>query len=503
MRSERHLIQRQVIEVATAGFEGAEFQNALARSYWERTVPELERLFDRIVGPDEYLRLDRLEIDLGLLAGRDWESSFRSRLVGELLRTLIETRATRMERGSPPPPGARSAATLQQFLYFLANGRLPWWGTKPWGTWTDVLSPVMATAGWGDLLDVLRADVRARTRCIDSVTDDFLADAMARWAGLEAAARACVLLAPRTAPRIGRNAWRRCFWGALLEWVAAGGAAAAGGPALLRELLALRKSLADAVVDGELAPQRRPESPAPDGALPTDVDWQALPKPWNVWAVSAAHAMPAAWAESLVESPHRKPTRPQDLASRTGAQRPDGLHSAPKRAAADAGTDPIYLSGAGAVLLHPFLETLFRERGLLSACAFTNMRARDQAIHLVGLMSFGAPAAEHDLLLAKLLCGCPFEEPVEPVELDDDDRAACDALLGAVLRHWSVPRSNSPQWLRDQFLVRDGKLEPVNSGWRLTVESRAQDVLLARLPWGFGVVSQPWLQEKIFVQWLD
>src|SRR2546430_2729431 len=82
----------------------------------------------------------------------------------------------------------------------------------------------------------------------------------------------------------------------------------------------------------------------------------------------------------------------------------------------------------------------------------------------------------------KVLCVRESEEPLEPVLLQDEDVAACDALVRAVLRHWTALRSSSPEWLREQFFLRDGKLEDVDSGRRLTIERRAQDVLLARLP---------------------
>jgi hypothetical protein len=165
--------------------------------------------------------------------------------------------------------------------------------------------------------------------------------------------------------------------------------------------------------------------------------------------------------------------------------------------------EAIYLEGAGAILLHPFLEQLFRERGLLEARAFRDTAARDHGVRLLGLLTFGsAEIPEYDLMLAKLLCGCPFEEPLEPAQLEDEDTAACDALLRAVIRHWTALRTSSPAWLRDQFFLREGKLEPVDGGWRLTVERRAQDVLLAHLPWGCGVVELPWRGDRLFVHWM-
>jgi hypothetical protein len=166
--------------------------------------------------------------------------------------------------------------------------------------------------------------------------------------------------------------------------------------------------------------------------------------------------------------------------------------------------EAIYLEGAGAVLLHPFLEPLFRDRGLLDGRDFADPKARNRAVRLLGLLTYGgADVPEYELTLAKTLCGWAGDEPLEPLQLEDDDVAACDMLLRAVLRHWTTLRSSSPEWLREQFFLREGKLERVDAGYLLTIERRAQDVLLARLPWGFGVIALPWLTERIYVRWLD
>ena len=165
--------------------------------------------------------------------------------------------------------------------------------------------------------------------------------------------------------------------------------------------------------------------------------------------------------------------------------------------------ESIYLPGAGAILLHPFLETLFQERGLMLGRDFQDESARERGVHLIGQLSFGRGAAEYDLVTAKLLCGFALEQVIAPSDIDDGDARACDELLGAVLRHWTALRSSSRDWLRAQFFLRDGKLETVDEGFRLTVERRAQDVLLSKLPWGLGVIGFPWMREKVFVRWLD
>lgn len=181
---------------------------------------------------------------------------------------------------------------------------------------------------------------------------------------------------------------------------------------------------------------------------------------------------------------------------------------APARRPAESGPpvdeDPIYLPCAGVILLHPFLETLFHDRDLLEGRDLRDAEARERAVRLVGLLGFGeVDVPEYDLVIAKLLCGHPLEAPLGPELPGAEDAAACDEVLGAVLKHWSALRSSSVAWLRTQFFLRDGKLERVDEGYRLTVEHRAQDVLLARLPWGLGVISLPWQKEHTFVHWLD
>jgi hypothetical protein len=162
--------------------------------------------------------------------------------------------------------------------------------------------------------------------------------------------------------------------------------------------------------------------------------------------------------------------------------------------------EAIYLQGAGAVIFHPFLEELFRDRGLLEGSGFVDSAARAHAVHLVGWLTYGTQEVpEYDLLLAKLLCGLAWEEPVRPEVPSRQDRQACEALLEAVLRHWSALRSTSREWLREGFLLREGKLEGVDQGWRLTVEGRAQDVLLDRLPWGLGLIRLPWMSRLLYV----
>ena len=495
-RPNRHRIQRQIVELAIgATGQGPAVHRELARPFWDRAVAELEKVFDEAAGPDELLRLDRLEVNLGTIGGGDWPAEFRKKLIAELTRTLAQFTAAPETAGGNGGSDSRPAEPWRQFLFFLAHGRLPWWATALAGRWSDVLARG-SDADWHALRSIVFSDSRVRSRLVYSVDDAILARAIASWCGVTDADQVFARLTPPHLGADARRRWRRGFWMMVLDWVATGGVRLArGGPQLVSDLRTLRAVYEP---DGEQPAASRGPSREGDGARHgrSAIDDLDLPEPWRAWAASGGETAPFERAATGTRAD-------ADLAdgrapaSTSRARAPE----APRREADD---EAIYLEGAGVVLVHPFLEQLFRERGLLEGRTFRGLEARARAVHLVGLLTYGrVDLPEHALVLAKLLCGAPLEEPLEPVPLDDDDVAACDAVLHAMLGHWTVLKSSSPEWLRQQFFLREGKLEAVDSGHRLTIERHAQDVLLAQLPWGFGVVALPWSDDRIFVHWLD
>jgi hypothetical protein len=493
-RPNRHRIQRQILELAVGAIaEAPAVQQRLARPFWDSVVPELEEVFDRAAGPDELLRLDRLELDLGTIVGGDWPVEFKKKLIAEFARSLARfTPVSQTDEDSDG--GARRAEPWRQFLFFLSHGRLPWWATAPVPHWNYVLS-MGSDADWNALGETVSSDPGARSRLVYSVDDEFIERVVGRWSGVAGAARVLEQLTPAHLGGDQRRQWRRGFWMLVLDWVATNGfRSPGGGPQLARDLMMLRAMYESDTAPSSVLSPLTDENQEQGGQIRTS---DSLPEPWCGWWLSQYDTTPfeRATTERGIDRRESKRRAPMDSPSRP---------SAPKKSRLAVEDEAIYLAGAGVVLVHPFLEQLFRERGLLDGKAFRGLEVRDRAVQMIGLITFGrVDVQEHELVLAKVLCGAAIEEALEPVLLEDDDVAACDALVRAVLQHWTVLRSSSPEWLREQFFLRDGKLEDVDSGRRLTIERRAQDVLLARLPWGFGVVALPWLTAEIFVHWID
>jgi hypothetical protein len=526
-RPNRHRIQRQILDVEVGAIDEAPaVQQQLARPFWDRAVVELEDVFDRAAGPDALLRLDRLELNLGTIGGSDWPSEFRKKLIAELTRSLARFTPDSPTDDERSQGGPLRAEPWRLFLFFLAHGRLPWWASVPVHRWEGVLS-AGDDSDWNALREAVSSDPRARARLVYSVDDDFLEGAIACWSGTPGAARVLGQLTPGRSDAGPQREWRREFWMLVLDWVTTGGfRSPRAGEQLVRDLKMVRARYASEgapsstqprageqlvrdpkMVRARYASESAPSStlmqlasdgPERGGRTPASGDHGvALPEPWRTWWL--AQDDPARFEHAATE--------PRPVADGLKARAPAAPATHPRtseKARPALEDEAIYLSGAGVILVHPFLEQLFCERDLLAGKSFRAIEARNRAVQMIGLVAFGrADVPEHELLLAKTLCDAALEEPLEPVLLEDKDVAACDALVRAVLQHWTALRSSSPEWLREQFFLRDGKLADVDSGRRLTIERRAQDVLLARLPWGFAVVALPWLRTQIFVHWLD
>ena len=126
----RHLIAKQRLELRLADREKAlDLQGEFSEVYWKRVVPALSRLFDRLVGPEEVVRINKLEIDLDVLSAEELLSDV---FIDKLLQTLEALISPQL---SGPRPGVyRQSLPLSQFelwIHFLKYGYFPTATTHP------------------------------------------------------------------------------------------------------------------------------------------------------------------------------------------------------------------------------------------------------------------------------------------------------------------------------------------------------------------------------------
>jgi hypothetical protein len=87
------------------------------------------------------------------------------------------------------------------------------------------------------------------------------------------------------------------------------------------------------------------------------------------------------------------------------------------------------------------------------------------------------------------------------VSLNEDQAEMMESLIHGVISHWPDSGSQSVDGLRGNWLVRNGILRKEENGWELTVERKAYDLLLMRVPFSFSVIKFPWMPKPLTVKW--
>ena len=155
------------------------------------------------------------------------------------------------------------------------------------------------------------------------------------------------------------------------------------------------------------------------------------------------------------------------------------------------------------VLLHPFLSSLFAGLHLLQNKQFLHLQAQKKAIIVLYYLATGnTAAAEHELVIPKILCGFPIENIItKNTTLTEEEMEEADGLLNAVIAQWSILKNTSLAGLRESFLQRNGKVFTKNNDIHIQIEKGAIDMLLDHLPWGLNIIKLPWVNNIIRTEW--
>jgi hypothetical protein len=469
-----HSIRRQVLEVELEGSEAdaLALQRSLPSLSARVLAPAIAEVLDRCAPAEDWIRIERLEIDAGNVTWERLEQDLPAAL-SQALALGLEAALTAQgvvagakgENGVGGEPGWRRSTAAQSLdealAYFLEYGSLPsachlapgmsfeqtlltvWQAQSPAGGGHARCAPVLAR--------VLGSE-RARERLCAQFSAQLMQQLLTRMTGHSAQALASILsagdgagaaLAPDAARQLERRRWQALF------------ARAAGSS------MAPLAELAQAAM----------VQPAPAGVC-------ALLDPCAPGVRRAARQVDKARGEQ---------SRAAGILKRADVPHPD----------ADEG---IFIHNAGLVLLHPFLGRLFEALGLGDG---ERLLQPDRALHLLHYLASGnRTAPEYELVLPKLLCNVPLTHPVAPdIVLSEPECAECDALLAAVVGHWGALRSTGADGLRAAFLLRNGKLSRRDGDWLLQVEPETADILLNQLPWGISPVKLGWMDRLLWVEW--
>ncbi|MDZ7589256.1 MAG: contractile injection system tape measure protein [Rubrivivax sp.] len=374
-----HVIDRLEFDVALHGEERAfEEQSRLQSFLRGPALRIIDEVFDAVSPPGEVLRLDRLEVDLGPVAGDDlpllWERRLRECLLEQLQALRWRSRA---EPGASVMCQPRRQADLETLTHYLGHGHLPWQGAaaarEGLATWAEAVVQEDGAA----VARLLRQST-GRQDAVHRVAQQFSLPAvetvamhlagsqwpLARWVE-EAVQRVLQAGEPGA-----DEALRRRMWQTLLDALAAGNAAAtdpghlhtllqtvarpaAEAPRTLRRVLdslaATGKAAGDLAVH---AASHAVEAAALDAASPVVVDTVSVaPAP----AVLRRREFAVAWQQATQLSrtqarrqlhEHLLAWRLPDLPVARDGGLPDALDSLLRRAGQQLRIDPLALAYA-------------------------------------------------------------------------------------------------------------------------------------------------------------
>lgn len=170
--------------------------------------------------------------------------------------------------------------------------------------------------------------------------------------------------------------------------------------------------------------------------------------------------------------------------------------------AADDGTI-VRVNNAGIVILQGYIHPYFERLGLTKDNQFISRDSQIRAVHYLQLLVTGqTETPDQYLVLNKILCGLSPETSVD-IEFapTQSEIELANGLIEALIGHWPAIGKSTIEGFRGNWFVRDGLVTKKSDHWILNVDRRAYDLLLARSPFSFSVISLPWMSAPIYVNW--
>lgn len=536
-----HIIRKQNVHLRVAREGNAlALQQRFLRMMEEQVLPALESAFDRLIHTDEWIEIDRLEIDLGHLDPHESEQIWAQKTVQAYLKAL--------EKQLPKEGTRRNRAHTKKnelLLYFLQYGVLPWWAFEQRleGVFSrhffDVpnqqrsielylehivkdQAPILAPQllKWLQSKPLLQRWVRR--------FDDEIQFQVFEWVAKQ---RFSAISLPITLkiwmdclPEVPAKTLRNIYWESLWITLSKGTGDFVQnwlkllfdqGLLHLPEDLALRLNIiekgfnasfyrtwpnsvqvlwqqaAQTLFQKDFARLARQEKKGMARRIEAFVKRhiQKFPAEKVQWSplIEAIHF-------PLDQTPNLSPPEPEVF---TGDES-QTLHLWA------AEPDGVFVPLAGIVLIHPFLPAFFEQLGLLQADQFIDPMAQERALHVLYHLATGLQhPREEELPLLKLLCGLAIETPVElELDLSEQEQQETLNLLQVLSVHWKDLQGMEPEDLRGSFFVREGKLRKGDMGLYLSVEEKTWDILLTKLPWGLSPILHSWMSEMIWVEWV-
>ncbi len=128
MNRNNHIIQKQIIELEMPpGSRVSYFQDSIRNIYYERILPELDKLFSEFSNVDTIIRLDKLDLDIGKIGINNFEDQLVENILIAAKKQLEEKLQFNVNDKSEIDLIHYQKSVEDIFIYFLEFGHFPWW----------------------------------------------------------------------------------------------------------------------------------------------------------------------------------------------------------------------------------------------------------------------------------------------------------------------------------------------------------------------------------------
>lgn len=455
----QHIIKKQIINLSIdKKIDSFYLQQKISVAFWSKIVPLFEKIFDAVSLENETIRLDKLEIELGTINVKQIEKGNFEELVfkkiNEQLTTLKYGSASKIKAVKEPTQLSISG----QWIFYMRHGYLPWNTLKINAEW------------YKNVLESFASDSTAINNLRNLINND-----------------------PNALERIVLQN-REAFLKSLIETLTAENQKVL--PGKLNEITELIY---------EKSQFKRTEKKELKQKL-----WQQVLK----YAASSAIHLKSSKIVGLLlinnfpleDMGIKKMTdfllrNKIDTALLKHRINEKDIDNPPERGQIN--EEGIFVTNAGIILLHPFLNLFFSNLHLVHEGSFVNKTTHQKALCLLHYLATGnSQPEEHELVIPKILCGFPLEIPVNRlVKLTSNELDEAESVMESAIGQWEILKSTSPDGLREGFLKRNGKLFNKNGDMRLQIEASSIDMLLDYLPWNISIIKLPWMKDVLNVSW--
>lgn len=490
MAIRKNSINKLIAEIVVPAVEdAASVQTDFSSFLKSHMLPLIESVADRLVPSGEIIRLDRLELDF-----ENFVPGGNNIAALEAFEQKLEEQLRRVMRPSdyPNSPAAETIGSRQAdeelFIFLLKEGHLPWWAETTEPVVLQELAARVLKEGDPSFQVALRKLLRelpARRRVAHQLSvvliGQLLYSVSAEPGQMFSFLTALKNLAARISATIAAEHSHQLvsaefFWRLMVE----------------RILNYLDGPPAPGAFVSEMIRWQQQEGDRQPGVL---LLLEQMAEELRI--VEPGHLPVKPGSDDSPVRTHSKNNKPAE----TKAQLSDPLKWMEEISSHGNG---YFVRNAGLVILSPYIPSFFKTLGLVQENKFVSSEAQQRAAYLLHYLSTGSESSfeEHDMLLSKTLCGINLLTPLTlQFALREQEKEECQALLQAVVTHWTALKSTSPESMRDAFFIREGILESHANGWNLKIERTTLDVLVDKLPWGISIVKMPWSTELIFVNW--